>query len=67
MYSTLTSYLTITIANDGHYILNEYRTSYWEKNNRTIDYLRNDVKTWNKQVSQQQTHITFFMTLTSED
>ena len=27
------------MANDGHYMLNEYvATAYWTKNNRTMDY-----------------------------
>ena len=61
MYSTLTS-LTITVENDGHEILNEYSTSYWQKKQWYYTILRNYVKTSDKHVLQQQTHITFFMT-----
>ena len=60
MYCTLTSYRTIMMTNDGHYILNEYGTSScWEKNSHTIDYDKIDMKMCSKQVVQQQSHITF--------
>ena len=50
------------IVYNGHEILNEYSTSYWQKKQWYYTLLRNYVKTCDKQVLQQQTHITFFMT-----